>query len=236
MTEKIFYKDAYIKTCESKVTQVNELGVQLDRSIFYPVGGGQPGDTGLLRNESGFEVIVSDTVPGVGSEGCLHLTSGDPSPLVVGDIVTAELNWNNRYLHMRMHSALHLLCSVIDGGVTGGSVGAEKGRLDFDLPDTNLDKEEIEKKINRLVEEDHNINSRWITEEELDSNVDLIRTMSVKPPREGGQVRLVEIEGVDLQACGGTHVGSSREIGKLRIGKIENKGRHNRRVNLHFAD
>lgn len=235
MNEKLFYQDTYAKTCEAEVIQVNEFGIKLDRTIFYPIGGGQPGDIGVLRTATGFEVIIVNTIPEEGSGSCLHVPTVGSPLLAIGDVVTVELDWNKRYAHMRMHSALHLLCAVIDGGVTGGSISAEKGRLDFDLPDTKLDKELITTKLNRLIEEDHPIRARWITEEELDANADLVRTMSVKPPRGGGQVRLMEISDVDLQPCGGTHVSRSGEIGKLRIGKIENKGRHNRRINLHFA-
>jgi len=160
----------------------------------------------------------------------------DQPVLGPGDRVTAEIDWERRYRHMRMHSALHLLCAVVEGGVTGGSIGADKSRLDFDLPDTQLDKEKITAELNRLVAEDHPMGARWITDDELRANPELVRTMSVKPPAGSGRVRLMEIPGVDLQPCGGTHVGRTGEIGKLWVGKIENKGRHNRRVNIHLAE
>jgi misacylated tRNA(Ala) deacylase len=236
MSEKIFRDDAYVKTCEAVVTQVSEYGIQLDRTVFYPTGGGQPGDSGTLKTADGHEVSIIEAIKEKGSGHHLHVPGEGAPELAVGDAVMAEIDWDRRYAHMRMHSALHLLCAVIDGGVTGGSIGAEKGRLDFDLPDTSLDKEHIAAELNRLVMEDHPMTARWITEEELDANADLVRTMSVQPPRGSGRVRLMEIDGVDLQPCGGTHVGRSGEIGKLRVGKIENKGKHNRRINLHFDE
>jgi len=240
MTEEIFRDDAYAKTCEATVTGVNEFGVQLDRTVFYPAGGGQPGDIGVFRTADGIEVVIADTIHEKGTGVHLHVAAdvpvGGQPPLSVGDKVTAEIDWRRRFAHMRMHSGLHLLCSLIEGGVTGGSIGAEKSRLDFDLPDTALDKEQITAGLNRLVDEDHPMDARWITEEELAANPDLVRTMSVRPPSGSGWVRLMEIPGVDLQPCGGTHVKRTGEIGRLRVGKIENKGRHNRRVNIHFDE
>ena len=234
MSEKIFYQDAYAKRCKARVIQADKFGIQLDQTIFYPTGGGQPGDTGVLCSASG-KVEITDTNLEKISGNYLHVPKDSSPLLAIGDEVIAELDWNRRYAHMRMHSALHLLCAVIKGGVTGGSVGIEKSRLDFDLSDTKLDKEKVAAELNRLVDENHQISTRWITQKELDSNIDLVRTMSVKPPRDSSRVRLIEINGVDLQPCGGTHVRSTGEIGKLRIGKIENKGKHNRRINLHFA-
>jgi misacylated tRNA(Ala) deacylase len=238
MTEEIFRDDAYVKTCEATVIEVNEYGIQLDRTVFYPAGGGQPGDTGVLRITSGTgaEVVIADTIHEMGTGIHLHVPADDAPALSVGDSVTAEIDWDRRYAHMRMHSGLHLLCAVVEGGVTGGSIGAAKSRLDFDLPDTALDKEKITADLNRLVDEDHPMAARWITDEELGANPDLVRTMSVRPPMGSGRVRLMDIADVDLQPCGGTHVGRTGEIGKLRVGKIENKGRHNRRINIHFEE
>lgn len=240
MTEEIFRDDAYARTCEATVTLVSEYGIQLDRTVFYPAGGGQPGDTGVFRinagANAGAEVAITDTIHEKGTGLHLHVAADGSPSLSVGDKVTAEIDWERRYAHMRMHTALHLLCSVIEGGVTGGSIGAEKSRLDFDLPDTALDKVKITAGLNRLVGEDHPMTARWITDEELAANPDLVRTMSVRPPTGSGRVRLIEFAGVDLQPCGGTHVGRTGEIGKLRVGKIENKGRHNRRVNIHFDE
>ncbi len=236
MTEEIFRDNAYEKTCEAVVTQVDEKGISLDRTIFYPASGGQPGDTGVIRRADGQEVAIVDTIKAVGSGTHLHIPGEGALSLVEGDKVTAEIDWARRYAHMRMHSALHLLCALVDGGVTGGSIGEMKSRLDFDLPDTALDKEQITADLNRLVEEDHPMQARWITDEELAANADLVRTMSVQPPSGTGRVRLMEIADVDLQPCGGTHVGRTGEIGRLRVGKIENKGRHNRRINIHFEE
>jgi misacylated tRNA(Ala) deacylase len=233
MSEKIFYQDAYASKCRAKVIKADETGIQLDKTIFYPTGGGQPGDTGILCSAID-KVEITNTFFEENSGNFLHVPKDGSPNLNVGDEVTAELDWDKRYAHMRMHSALHLLCAVIKGGVTGGSIGTERGRLDFDLPETTLNKEKIAAELNRLIDEDHQISTRWITQQELDANLDLVRTMSVKPPRNSSRIRLIEIESVDLQPCGGTHVKSSGEIGKLRIGKIENKGKHNRRINLHF--
>jgi misacylated tRNA(Ala) deacylase len=234
MSEKFFYQDAYAKSCKARVVQVDDFGIQLDRTVFYPVGGGQPGDTGVLRSAS-VEVEITNTIFEKSSGNYLHVPKANSPLLDVGDEVTAELDWNKRYAHMRMHSALHLLCAVIDGGVTGGSIGKEKSRLDFNLPDTKLDKEKVTAELNKLIVEDHPISASWLKKEELDNNIDLVRTMSVRPPMDSSRIRLIEIKGVDLQACGGTHVKSTREIGKLRVGKIESKGKHNRRINLHFT-
>ena len=236
MTEELFRDDAYAKECEATVTEVDERGIQLDRTVFYAAGGGQPGDTGILRCGDGRRVAIAETVKSTGSGLHLHVPAEGAPVLAAGDRVMAAIDWDRRFAHMRMHSALHLLCAVVEGGVTGGSIGAGKSRLDFDLPDTSLDKERIAADLNRLVAEDHPMDAQWITEEELAANPDLVRTMSVKPPVGSGRVRLMEIPGVDLQPCGGTHVRRTGEIGRLRVGKIENKGRHNRRVNIHLDD
>ncbi len=236
MTEEFFREDAYAKECEATVSEVDERGIQLDRTVFYAAGGGQPGDTGNLRCDDGRQVAITDTVKSTGSGLHLHVPAEGGPVLAAGDRVIAKIDWDRRFAHMRMHSALHLLCAVVEGGVTGGSIGAEKSRLDFDLPDTSLDKERIAADLNRLVAEDYPVDAQWITEEELAANPDLVRTMSVKPPLGLGRVRLMEIPGVDLQPCGGTHVRRTGEIGHLRVGKIENKGRHNRRINIHLDD
>ena len=236
MTEELFRENAYAKECEATVAEVGERGIQLDRTVYYAAGGGQPGDTGNLRCDDGRQVAITDTVKSTGSGLHLHVPAEGGPVLAAGDKVIAKIDWDRRFAHMRMHSALHLLCAVVEGGVTGGSIGAEKSRLDFDLPDTSLDKERIAADLNRLVAEDHSVDAQWITEEELAANPDLVRTMSVKPPLGLGRVRLMEIPGVDLQPCGGTHVRRTGEIGRLRVGKIENKGRHNRRINIHLDD
>ncbi len=234
MTEEIFRDDAYARTCEATVTAVDGRGIVLDRTVFYAQGGGQPGDTGFLRTADGREVPVTGTVKD--GDDHLHVPADGAPALNIGDGVTAEIDWDRRYKHMRMHTCLHLLCSVVEGGVTGGSIGAQKSRLDFDLPDTSLDKERITAELNRLVEENHPLSTEWITDREMAAQADLVRTMSVKPPSGAGRVRLIKVGDVDLQPCGGTHVASTGEIGRVRVGKIENKGKHNRRVNILFDE
>ncbi len=236
MTEELFRTDAYLKSCEATVTKVDELGIRLDRTNFYPMGGGQPGDTGTLTLAGGQAIKIADTRKGPEAGEIIHVPAPDQPKAEVGSKVTAAIDWDRRHRHMRVHTALHLLSSVIVGSVTGGQIGDGKGRLDFDLPDTALDKDAIEKKLNELVAADHKTGTQWITDEEMDQRPDLVKTMSVKPPRGAGRVRLLEIPGVDLQACGGTHVAKTAEIGKLQVVKIENKGKHNRRVNIALAE
>ena len=232
MTEQVFRTDVYARTCEATVIAVDERGIELDRTVFYPMGGGQPGDVGVLRLSDGREVSIHDTRRDRETGAHLHVPAEGADLPVAGDTVFAEIDWPRRYRLMRMHTAMHLLCSLIPQGVTGGAVGAEKSRLDFNLPGQTLDKVWLEENLNRLVKEDHAVSESWITDEELAAQPELVRTMSVKPPMGAGRVRLVRVEGVDLQPCGGTHVRSTSEIGRLRIAKIENKGKHNRRVNL----
>ncbi|MEE9597738.1 MAG: alanyl-tRNA editing protein [Acidiferrobacterales bacterium] len=232
MTEEVFRTDSYATQCEAVVTAVDENGIQLDRTVFYPMGGGQPGDTGVLRNAAGAEVRITDTRKGDAPGQILHIPESETPALKSGDKVTAVIDWDRRYRLMRMHTCLHLLCTVVAGGVTGGSVRDGSGRLDFDLPEPTLDKEHITSELNRLISENRSVQFRWITDEEMASKPELVRTMSVKPPSGQGRVRLVEIEGLDLQPCGGTHLASIGEIGKVRVGKIEKKGKHNRRVNV----
>lgn len=236
MTEEVFRTDSYASQCEAVVTAVDENGIQLDRTVFYPMGGGQPGDTGVLRNAAGAEVRITDTRKGDVPGQILHIPESQMPALKSGDKVTAVIDWDRRYRLMRMHTCLHLLCTVVAGGVTGGSVRDGSGRLDFDLPEPTLDKEHITSELNRLISENRSVRSRWIADEEMASKPELVRTMSVKPPSGQGRVRLVEIEGLDLQPCGGTHLASIGEIGKVRVGKIEKKGKHNRRVNVVLED
>jgi len=237
MTDELFREDSYLKTCEAAVVSVQDEGIELDRTIFYATGGGQPGDSGVLKTADGRAVTIATTVKDRDSGKHLHLPADGEPVLAVGDAVTCEIDWDRRYRLMRMHSALHLLCATIEGGVTGGQIGEEKSRLDFDLEDTNIDKDAVEARLNKLVDEAHPMNHRWITDDEMSANEDLVRTMSVKPPMGAGQVRLMEIAGgVDLQPCGGTHVANTSEIGALRVGKVENKGKHNRRVNVHLVN
>jgi len=232
--ELVFRDDGYAQSCAAEVTSADEQGIRLNRTVFYPTGGGQPGDTGMLRLSDGTEIAVVDTRKGNDHEDVVHIPAEGASLPAPGTAVTVEIDWARRHRLMRMHSCLHLLCAVVTGDVTGGQVNDGKGRLDFNLPDTSLDKEHIAAELNRLIEEDHAVTTRWIDEEELEQQPELVRTMSVKPPRGSGKVRLLDIEGVDLQPCGGTHVRSTGEIGRVRVGKIENKGRQNRRINILF--
>ena len=229
MTELLFRDDSYLQECQATVVAAGPEGIVLDRTVFYPMGGGQPGDTGTI-GWSGGKVEIVDTRYGDGGS-VRHLTPPDAPLPAAGTAVTAGLDWERRYLHMRMHTALHLLGSVLHYGVTGGNISAVKSRLDFDMEDT-VDKEQVNADIRALVAADHSVSFRWITDEELDAQPDLVRTMSVQPPKGAGKVRLLEIEGVDLQPCGGTHLNSTGEVGQVRVGKVEKKGRHNRRVSI----
>lgn len=233
MTEELFREDSYLKSCTAKVLASGPDGVVLDRTVFYPTGGGQPGDSGTLAAPGG-AVVITEAVKGEG--GILHkLEEGAAAP-AAGDDVEVTLDWDRRYKHMRVHTALHLLCSVVDGGVTGGQIGAGKGRLDFDIPGERPEKEALTEALNQVIAGDHAVSLSWITDAELEANPDLVRTMSVKPPMGSGKVRMVKIGDVDYQPCGGTHVRSTAEIGSIQIGKIENKGKQNRRINLTLVE
>lgn len=232
MTDELFRHDSYLTECEAVVVALDDRSLVLDRTVFYPMGGGQPGDTGTISWDGGCVAVV-DTRHG--ERGIRHLIQEDATGPGVGQKVRAAIDWDRRYRHMRMHTALHLLGSILRYGVTGGSISADKSRLDFDMPD-GIDKEAVGKALQALVRENHPVSCRWITDEELESQPDLVRTLSVRPPKGAGKVRLLEIEGVDLQPCGGTHLVSTAEVGQVRIGKVENKGKHNRRVNIHLDD
>jgi misacylated tRNA(Ala) deacylase len=230
MTEELFREDAYARSCEARIAVVVEDGVCLDRTVFYCMGGGQPGDRGRLLLDDGAALQVVDTVKD-GARILHRLIDVDGLP-AVGARVIGEVDWPRRHRLMRMHSALHLLCAAIGRPVTGGQVGEHKSRLDFDLQGEPVDKDQIAEVIERWIAEDHPIFHRWVDAAELEARPELVRTMSVRPPTSAGRVRLVEIAGVDLQACGGTHVRSTGEIGAVTVGKIENKGRQNRRISL----
>ena len=234
--DAIFRTDPYARSCEATVLRADETGIRLDRTVFYPMGGGQPGDHGVLRLPDGSTVPIRDTVKGAGPDDILHLTGpGVPLP-APGTKVTAEIDWERRHRLMRMHTCLHLLCAVVPGEVTGGQVGDGKGRLDFNLPEGGLDKDAITAALNKLIAEDHAVREVWISDEELAAQPELVRTMSVKPPSGAGRVRLLRIEDVDLQPCGGTHVQRTGEIGSIQVTKIESKGKQNRRINIAFAE
>jgi len=227
-TEPLFQQDAYLRSCRARVLESGPGGVVLDRTVFYPLGGGQPGDTGRLRATDGREWRVADTRKGEGG-GILHRLEEGVVPPASGETVEAVIDWERRHAHMRMHTALHLLGSILRYGVTGGQVGADRSRLDFDTQD-EIDGDRVTDAVNELVVADHPVRSRWITDAELDRQPELVRTMSVQPPRGLGWIRLLEISGVDLQPCGGTHVAATGEIGPLVVTRVENKGKHNKRV------
>ena len=229
MTDELFREDSYLKECQATVVRSGDGEIVLDRTVFYPLGGGQPGDTGTI-SWTGGEAEIADTRYGDAGD-IVHLAAPGAALPPAGATVTARLDWERRYLHMRMHTALHLLGSVLKYGVTGGNISAAKSRLDFDMEDT-VDKDEVTARMQALVAADHPVTFRWITDEELDAQPELVRTMSVQPPRGAGRVRLLEIADVDLQPCGGTHLKSTGEVGTVRVGKVEKKGRHNRRVSI----
>ena len=229
------WRDAFLREAQARVLALTEEGAILcDRSLFYPAGGGQPGDAGWL-DWSGGSLAIADTLKAEGG-GVLLLPEPGAALPPVGAEVTQRLDWAKRHLHMRVHTALHLLSVVIPLPVTGGAIGAGKGRLDFDMPETPEDREGIEAALNALVARDLAVTEEWITDAELEANPGLVKTMSVKPPMGSGRVRLVRIgqgaDQVDLQPCGGTHVARTGEIGPLRLGKIEKKGARTRRVAL----
>ena len=234
MTEPLFRDDAYMRECPARVVAVTGRGgVVLDRTVFYPTGGGQPGDTGVLLWDGG-ETPVATTVKGEGA-GIVHVAGEGAALPPEGAEVTARLDWERRHRHMRVHTGLHLLSVVIPLPVTGGQIAEDKGRLDFDMPDAPEDREALEAALNRLVEADHPVTTEWITDEELAAKPEMVKTMAVKPPMGQGRVRLVRIGGagrIDLQPCGGTHVRATAEIGRLSLGRIEKKGRQNRRVSI----
>ncbi|MBS28798.1 MAG: Ala-tRNA(Pro) hydrolase [Alphaproteobacteria bacterium] len=234
-TETVFRDDPYARTCEATVLVVNDLGgIVLDRTVFYPTGGGQPGDSGILRTLDGQTVNIATTVKGREEDGgpdvIIHVPAERQLALAAGTTLTAEIDWERRHRLMRVHTCLHLLSAVLGYPVTGGQVNDGKGRLDFSIPEGGLDKEAIAAQLNDLISGDHPVSHDWITDDELVAQPDLVKTMSVKPPSGAGRVRLIRIEGLDLQPCGGTHVANTSEIGPVTVTKIESKGRQNRRV------
>ena len=231
---KIFEEDAYKKEIITTIKKIDKenKAIVLEDTIFYGQSGGQPGDIGKISTKE-LEIKVENTIKAEGSiKNILESIDG----LEINQEVTAKLNWNKRYKHMRMHSALHLMCAAIPLGVTGGQIGFEKSRLDFNDPDKKINKEELEGKINTIMKNDHKIIYEYIDSKILDSQPELVRTMSVKPPKIDGKLRFVKIGDIDFQPCGGTHVRSTIEIGEIKIGKIENKGKMNRRVNILLND
>jgi misacylated tRNA(Ala) deacylase len=236
-TECLFRDDAYLTDCRAQVIALTaQGGIVLDRTVFYATSGGQPGDSGTLTRTDGTRVpIATAAYIDTAKSEIAHVPAAGAPALEIGDTVTAAIDWDKRQARMRMHTALHLLSAVLPYPVTGGSVGDTEGRLDFDIPESGLDKEAITAKLNEMIASNAPVTGRWISDEELAANPGLVKTMSVKPPIGAGQVRLIEIAGLDLQPCGGTHVRSTGEIGSVRVSQIEKKGKQNRRVRLVFA-
>jgi misacylated tRNA(Ala) deacylase len=234
-TALLFRDDAYAQTCDATVLGVMPEGIVLDRTVFYAQGGGQPGDVGVLRNRDGAEVAITNAVYGADRTSIVHVAAAGAASLQPGEAVTAHLDWTRRYLRMRIHTALHLLSVVLPHPVTGGAIGDGDGRLDFDIPEAGLDKSALTDKLNALIARNDAVRERWISDEELDANPNLVKTMAVKPPRGTGRVRLIEIGDIDLQPCGGTHVRSTGEIGAVVVTDIEKKGKQNRRVRIALA-
>jgi len=234
-TELLFREDAYLKRATARVIAVGEQGIELDRTIFYPLGGGQPGDTGVLTRASGERIRIVDTRKGEGVDRVVHLLDTATIRPEVGEEVELALDWDRRYALMRLHTALHVMSCVVVAPVTGGNMTPEKARLDFDIDMSLLDADKITAGTNALIARGVPTETVWITDEELDSRPELVKTMSVQPPRGAGRVRLLRIPGIDLQPCGGTHVGNIAEIGGIRVLKIRSEGRRNRRVEIALA-
>ncbi|RFB80937.1 alanyl-tRNA editing protein [Methylovirgula sp. 4M-Z18] len=233
MTELLFRADAYLKQAEAQVLAVNERGgIVLNRTIFYAQGGGQPGDKGMLRRSDGREIAIATTVYDADKTTVVHVPAEGQDLPAPGEAVALLLDWPVRYSRMRAHTALHLLSVALPYPVTGGAIGDGDGRLDFDIPEAGLDKAEIEAKLKAMVASNAEVRQSWITDDELLANPGLVKTMSVKPPMGTGRVRLIEIVGLDLQPCGGTHVGTLGEIGAIEVTSIEKKGKQNRRVRI----
>ena len=235
-TECLFRDNSYLKDCEARVVALTDQGgIVLDRTVFYATSGGQPGDTGSL-SAGGVRIEIETAVyTDAAKTEIAHVPAAGSPALNVGDKVTASIDWDKRYARMRMHTALHLLSAVLPYAVTGGSVGESESRLDFDIPEAGLDKDMITAKVTDMIASNAPVSSRWITDAELEANPGLVKTMSVKPPIGTGRVRLIEIAGLDLQPCGGTHVRVTGEIGTVRVTQIEKKGKQNRRVRLVLA-
>ena len=234
-TELLFRDDAYLKTATARVVAADERGIELDRTIFYPLGGGQAGDSGNLLRANGERLAVADTRKGAATDQVLHiLAAGTPQPQA-GEALTLEIDWQRRYALMRLHTALHVMSCVVLAPVTGGNIAPEKARLDFDIDMSLLDAEKIERETNALIARGSETETVWITDEELDARPELVKTMKVQPPRGGGRVRLLNIPGIDLQPCGGTHVRNIAEIGGIRVLRIRSEGKHNKRVEIALA-
>jgi misacylated tRNA(Ala) deacylase len=235
MSELLFRDDAYLKSATARVVAVTERGIELDRTIFYPLGGGQPGDTGVLVRASGDRIAIADTRKGEGIDGVVHIPVPDTPRLEVGEPVTLEIDWERRYALMRLHTALHVMSCVVVAPVSGGNIAPDRARLDFDIDMSLLVAERIEQGTNELIARAIDTETVWITDEELQARPELVKTMSVKPPSGAGRVRLLKIPGIDLQPCGGTHVRNIGEIGAIRVLRIRNEGKRNKRVEIGLA-
>jgi len=234
-TQLQFRDDAYLRSSRAQVLGVSERGIVLDRTIFYPLGGGQPGDTGALIRANGERIAIADTRKGETADSVVHIPAPGTPLLQPGEEVGLEIDWDRRYSLMRLHTALHLLSCVVVAPVTGGNISPDRGRLDFDIDMSKLNAEPIECETNALIVSGVETETVWITDAELDAQPDLVKTMSVQPPRGAGRVRLLKIPGIDLQPCGGTHVRNIAEIGAIRVVRIRNEGKRNKRVEIALA-
>ena len=234
-TELLFREDAYLKAASARVVAVTERGIELDRTLFYPLGGGQAGDTGALVRANGERIAIADTHKGDAIDSVLHIAAAGAARPEPGEQVELEIDWERRYALMRLHTALHVMSCVVVAPVTGGNISPEKARLDFDIDMSLLDAGHIERETNALIGRGIATETVWITDQELDERPELVKTMSVQPPRGAGRVRLLRIPGIDLQPCGGTHVRNIAEIGGIRVLKIRSVGRRNRRVEIALA-
>lgn len=234
-TELLFRDDAYSRTASARVVAVSERGIELDSTIFYPLGGGQMGDTGALIRASGARIAIVDTRKGETMNSVVHVPAPGMPQLEPGEALALEIDWARRYALMRLHTALHVMSCVVVAPVTGGNISPDKGRLDFDIDMSLLDAEKIERETNALIARGAETRTVWITDEELDARPELVKTMSVQPPRGVGRVRLLKIPGIDLQPCGGTHVRDIAEIGAIRVLRIRSEGKRNKRVEIALA-
>lgn len=234
-TQLLFRDDAYQPSCTATVTAAGPEGVRLSHTVFYALSGGQAGDTGTLTRADGSIVRVTDTRKGATPDDIVHVLEPGTT-LEAGETVTATIDWERRHKLMRLHTALHLLSVVLPYPVTGGNIDEAKGRLDFALDTAAPPLDEVEAKVNALIAADHPVESYWITDEELAAKPELVKTMSVSPPMGFGKVRLINIPGIDLQPCGGTHVKRTGEIGPISVLKLENKGKQNKRISIAFRE
>ena len=234
-TDLLFRNDAYLKAASARVVATHEHGIELDRTIFYPKGGGQAGDTGFLVRSNGERIAIAHTRKGDAIDSVLHVPAPAMPRPETGETLALEIDWQRRYALMRLHTALHVMSCVVVAPVTGGNIAPDKARLDFDIDMNLLDADKIERETNAIIARGVQTETIWITDAELDARPELVKTMSVQPPRGSGRVRLLSIPGIDLQPCGGTHVKNIAEIGAIRVLKIRSEGKRNRRVEIGLA-